>query len=274
MAAGPPPAGATPSNTSTTPVPESTPPVAEGGTPAAPPPSTQAAAGHNNADDGVGLGEEGTKAELKRAREEAAKYRTQLRKFEAAFEGYDEADIDKALAMYRAIEADPKQAHKSFKEVVANIEQYLRENDEWEEGDPIPAEVKGEKPLTAKQVEKMMADRERKQAEEKAIQTILKDAEALGYKEGTWKHQTLLFIAAKDPAAKSDVKLAHAIFESELEEYGKGAVQKYIDSLGKGGKPPVTSGSPGGPAASGAGAPAASPDPKKSALARLTAAGF
>lgn len=273
MAAGPPPAGATPSNTSTTPVPESS-PEPEGRTPAAPPPSTQAAAGHNNADDGVGLNEEGTKAELKRAREEAAKYRTQLRKFESAFEGYDEADVDKALAMYRAIEADPKQAHKSFKEVVANIEAFLRENDEWEEGDPIPAAAKGEKPLTAKDVDKLLETRERKQAEERAIQQILKDAEALGYKEGTWKHQTVLYIAAKDPAAKSDVKLAHAIFESELEEYGKGAVQKYIDSLGKGGKPPVTSGSPGGPAASGAGAPAASPDPKKSALARLTAAGF
>src|SRR5688572_12102266 len=134
MPAGAPPSGATPSNTSTTPVPLET----EGATPAAPPPSTQAAAGASNADEGVGLNEEGTKAELKRAREEAAKYRTELRRFKDAFEGYEDADVEKALAMYRAIEADPKQAHKSFKEVLGNIESYLKENGEWEEGDPIP----------------------------------------------------------------------------------------------------------------------------------------
>lgn len=278
MPAGAPPAGHTPSgNSGSTPPSEIPPPVVDETKP-----STQAAAGASNADDGVGLNDEATKSELRRARDEAAAHRVKLRKFEEAFEGYEDADVEKALTMYRNLLKDPKSARKDFKQTLKNLEAYLTEQgEELDDDDDDTPPAKGAKkpkvddddrPLSRKEMLKLLEERDEKKATDQAVKDIISQTVALGYKEGSWQYQAVLYIANKDPNAKGDVKKAHEIFQEEIKANKKAGVDEYLESIGKPRHPPVSSGGKGG-------APAGEPpakkfDAKASALARLTAAGF
>lgn len=211
-------------------------------------------------------------SELRRARDEAAKYRTRARRFEEAFEGYDDTEVSQALELYQLLQKDPKAAHQRFQAVAGNLEQYLREQGMWEEADAVAKAA--DTGLSRADVEKLMEEREQRAARDRAVQSIISDAAKLGYEEGTWQQGALLFIASK--STNGDLNKAHAAleeFKAGLREEGK---QAYLASLEGGGNyPPVSSGGgPGAPAATGGHAPNANPSPAQAAREYLRAAGF
>lgn len=276
MAAGPPPT----TTTTSTPVPDSTPPTPETKpaveAPEGAPQSQVAAAGASNADRGTGLNDQAYQAELKRAREEAAGSRAQLAKFKRAFEGYDDEQLDQALAMYASLRDDPKQAFKTFSQTVENIKAHLREMGEWEDEDDGKSDSQS---LSMKDVEKFLDKRDRKKAEDEAVREVLAEAKALGYKDDdgpeSWKHAALLWTANKTTGG--DLKKAHEHLQAHDKAVGEAAVKAYIESLNKPKYPPASGSNQGGsnaPAASGDQKPAEKFDAKKSALARLAQAGF
>lgn len=270
MPAGPPPANAATSGGSSTPPAEIPPAVVDDTKP-----STQAAAGATNADAGVGLNEEATKSELKRARDEAAAHRVKLRQFEEAFEGYEDDDVKKALTMYRNLTKDPKAARKDFKDTIKNLERWAEENDidiydDEDDDDDIPPARKAKrqkaepKYLTEKELNAALDAREKARMTDEAVKEIKKTVEGYGYKEGSWQYQSILFIANKD--THGDLAKAKEQFDADL---------KALTPKERAAHPPVSGGgAPGAPAASGATAPAKKFDARASALRRLTEAGF
>jgi putative ubiquitin-RnfH superfamily antitoxin RatB of RatAB toxin-antitoxin module len=258
------PAGPIPDKTATgTPVPPS-----EGGTPTPEPQSDAAAAGASNADTGTGLNDEAKTSELRRARDEAAAHRVKLRKYEEAFDGYEDADVDKALTMYRNLLKDPKAARKDFKATIENLEKWAEENDVdlEDEGDAPPAKGKTKaepKYLTEKELNAALDAREKDRMTNDAVKEIKKTVEGWGYKEGSWQYQSILFLANKD--ANGDITKAKEQFEKDLKELSPKERATHPPASGKSG------GAPGAPAAP---PPAEKFDARQSALKRLTEAGF
>ncbi len=249
--------------TVTEPTPEAVPtPVAD---PAAVAPAGGPAAGATNADSGVGggaptLSPEASAAELKRARDEAAASRIEAKRFKDAFEGYEDDEVAEALAMYRAITENPAEAHKKFAATTERIKKHLEET-----GQLSPEGAADPKYLTREDLKAIEDER----ALENAVQGILRETTALGYTEGTPEHKHLLDVAARE--TNGDVQAAHAKILGGIDAIKKAAVQEYVDSLSTQRHPPVSTGNAGNPVTP---APGGKIDPKKSALARLTAAGY
>lgn len=208
------------------------------------------------------LSPEAYAAELKRARDEAAESRVKSRRYEQAFEGYAEDEVEYALEMYKAIQADPKAALEKFSDTTERLRKHLADTGQLSE----QATEKGPEYLTRADLTKI----ENERAQENAVQGVLKEAASLGYTDGTRAHAALL-LAARDET-NGDLKAAHEKIVAELDAVKKAGVAEYLATLnGDQRHPPVTASSAGAPVGS---APPAKVSAKKSALERLTQAGF
>lgn len=218
------------------PAPEAEAPVAEA--------ETAPAAEADVLDDLAGVPED-TKfdaAYVKKLRQEAAQYRTRAKQYDV-FEKYDEQDRQVWTKMAELYQQDPVAAA----EYMAAIADGVRKAQAPEA--PVAGD---EQPLTASQVQAMLAERDQKAAVAAEQVRIEAEAKSLGYEVGSRQYKYLIQTAIDDTAG--DLKAAHEAIEAERQAI----IDQYV-----GGKARDAAGSPIAPAAGAGTMPSTESAPPK-----------
>lgn len=168
-------------------------------------------------------------AYVKKLRQEAAQYRTRAKQYDV-FEKYDEQDRQVWTKMAELYQTDPVAAA----EYMAAIADGVRKAQA-----PEPTPVAGDdQPLTAAQVQAMLAERDQKAAVAAETVRIEAEAKSLGYEVGSRQYKYLIQTAIDDTGG--DIAAAHAAIEAERQAI----IDQYV-----GGKAREQAGSPVAPAA-------------------------
>lgn len=149
-------------------------------------------------------------------RDEAARYRTELKKFKAPFEGFNAAEIDYLFDIVSTLGTDQKGGALKVRDLAKNIlkEEFYEGLDdlpqpeapaEEETQDLTPKEEPVTDSLTAEQLQKMLDEREAKAREEAEIEGIFREIEEAGFERGTEGFITALSLAQTQASLGKDV---------------------------------------------------------------------
>lgn len=166
-------------------------------------------------------------------RQEAAKWRTQLRELEAEFDGID-PDERKALAEFvrlsRAAEAGDEDAAAALTEMLGG-------DDESAEEAPQAFDEEAYRRLAREEAQRLVEEREQARQQDDAIRSVQKQAEALGYEQGSEDYILLMRAAnSLDPNEHSDLIAAA---DGVVKQYKQQIIEAYLAS-----KEAATEGSP------------------------------
>lgn len=141
---------------------------------------------------------------VQKVRGQAAKFRTSLRPYEEAFEGYEAEDRDAILTLARELQENPDTAARRMLEASRAIA-----------GDRFDDWLNGAEPeyLTPEALDARLAEREAAQRQEAEVAAIQKEAIDLGYTADSPDHAKLFWIAANQ--TNGDLKAADAAIKAE-----------------------------------------------------------
>lgn len=167
-------------------------------------------------------------------RAENAKWRTQLRDLEGAFEGYEpeeRAALVEFLKLSRAAERGDQAAAAQLEEMLA--------------GDETPPETPAEQPMTAEdfrrlareEAEQAFSQRETVRAQDDAVREIMSEARSLGYatnptEKGYVDYQRLCYLAIhsvpEDTPQENTIKAAHEMLQAEKAAERATVIEEYL----------------------------------------------
>lgn len=153
---------------------------------------------------------------VEKLRKEAGDRRTAVKPFEEAFDGYDQEEVDVLLGLVRTLSSDPKTAAAQMAAIVENINEAYKEEADAN-GDQAPP------PVTAKDVEKMLADRDQQAKLDAVTAEIESTAKELGYEQGTEDYIQLLWLA--NNKTDFDLREAHKLIEGKRQA----VIDKYLE---------------------------------------------
>ena len=147
-------------------------------------------------------------------RQEAAQHRTRAKKYEEAFQGYDDDTRDAFLQFAQLQYA----ASQGDQEAIAALEEFYADDDE----EAVEESDEADRPLTRAEAEEMARElareeytrltqeREQFQAQQQMVANVRSTAEAMGYEFGTPEYKMLLTFANEDDVISLDDPLAEA----------------------------------------------------------------
>lgn len=169
---------------------------------------------------------------VEKLRRESAGYRERAKKYQSAFDGYEEDAVAEWLRLAQNLRADPKATAAEFQKLAEEIRAVYPEEE-------VPAieEVfsDGEQPLTIADLQRLLDEREQEQDMKVRVAAIETEATGLGYKLGSDEYDELLWTATR--LDSGSVKEAH----DKLKARDQAVIDRYVaDMKGSGGyKVPV-----------------------------------
>ena len=177
-----------------------------------------------------------SRSDMSKVREEAAKWRTQLREVESqwtpyknAFDGVDPEDQRVFLELIQTYKQDRTAAGQMF----AQIAQGLTPAEQAQVAEDIQEAKDAGEALTPDAVKRMvfeaLQERDSVAKQEQAVNSIYAELEAGGYSRDSWQGVAILKIASDDPTGS--VQAAIAKFQQEtkqkaIDEYVAGKAQQ------------------------------------------------
>ena len=136
-------------------------------------------------------------------RQEAAKYRTQLRDYEQKFDGYTDEERS-ALLDYVYL---TRQAEAGNEEAARQLQEMFGEQDETPAPEPVQQfDEETFRRLAREEAERLVAEQAQAQAQQQAVQNVQTRAKELGYEAGTEDYVLLMkFANDVDPADNPDL---------------------------------------------------------------------
>lgn len=155
---------------------------------------------------------------VEKLRRENASYRERAKKWESAFEGYEDGAVEEWKEMIAGFKQDPKGVAEKWRDL---SEEILKQFTPAEQEQIAEAVQDGEDvPLTRTQFEKLMSEREQQWEMDSMVQDIETEARELGYNLKSREYKILLMTAQEIPSGS--IQEAHELLEAEK--------QRIIDS--------------------------------------------
>jgi hypothetical protein len=168
---------------------------------------------------------------VEKLRRENASYRERAKKFETAFEGYEDGAVEEWKSLISGFKSDPAAAAQYMADLSANVLQQfnqLPEDKKQEVLDDANAHLDAdEKPLTRRELEQFYAQKQEEQELSGMVQDIEYEATELGYNLKSREYKLLLMTAQEIPSG--DLKEAHNILMADRQR----AIDEYVTSKGK-----------------------------------------
>lgn len=175
-------------------------------------------------DDDLGTRDTFDRAYVEKLRRENAGYRTdaktardELGRFTGAFEGVDDGLRDTILGLPKALANDPKGTAAWLKD---QAEQILAAD---VVDDPREGTTDEERPLTRKEVDKILAERDQAAAVEAQVGVLRREVEGLGIKWDSEQATAIMAIASSHTGG--DITKAHELIKG----WGAAAVEGFVD---------------------------------------------
>lgn len=175
-------------------------------------------------------------AYIKELRSEAAKHRTANKPYADAFSAYSDEERAVWMELATGLVNDPAATAERMQGIVDSIRGVGGDADTLDNPD-TPA-TDDDTPLTKKQMQEFLAERDKAADLDKRVANIKSSAEKLGYKEGSVDYRMLLLTAQE---AGGDLDKAHATMQATR--------QSHIDAYLAAKKADAGATAPGDPAA-------------------------
>lgn len=150
--------------------------------------------------------------EISRKRDSEAQYRMRAKQYDEAFEGYDDDTRDAFLQFARlqnlAAQGDP--------DAIQMLEEFYADDAPEEDPDPEDAPLTRAqaeelaRQLAREEAERLYAERDRHQTEQRMVSEVRSTAEGMGYAFGTPEYKMLLTFANEPDVISSDDPLSEA----------------------------------------------------------------
>lgn len=148
---------------------------------------------------------------VEKLRRENASYRDRAKKWESAFEGYEDGAIEEWKEMIAGFKQDPKGVAEKWRDLSQEI---LQQFTPAEQEQIAEAVQDGEEvPLTRTQFEKLMSEREQQWELDSMVQDIETEARDLGYNLKSREYKILLMTAQEIPSGS--IQEAHELLQAE-----------------------------------------------------------
>ena len=184
------------------------------------------------------------RAYVEELRQEAAKWRTQLREYEGAFEGYDPEEREALVEFLRLSHA----AGQGDQAAAAQLQEMLGEDaQEVPEVPDTPMTAEDFRRLAREEAETLVAARDQAREQDNAVTQIINEAKSLGYQtdpgqKGYVDYQRLCYLAIHEtPEGTSQDKtlqVAHELLQAEKAAERAAVIDEYLS-----GKAEATDGS-------------------------------
>lgn len=182
-------------------------------------------------------GDKFDRAYVEKLRRESANYRDRAKKYNDAFDGYEDEAVQEWLSLATSLRNDPRSAAQRFAELAEAINQQYADEAVSDEPPVSDNEMFSEdRPLTRAEVEKLLADRDREADMQRRVAQIHADAQSLGYQKGTQDYDRLLWEAGRLPSGS--IQDAHAKLQAERQA----VIDGYLAKLGTAPNPVVPQG--------------------------------
>lgn len=147
---------------------------------------------------------------VEKLRRESASYRERAKRYQEAFDGYEDGQVEAWLGLARQLREDPRATAQELQALAEQINQAYEADLESREQETD----KGEQYLTRAQVEEIFQERERQADLQRRVSQIEADARELGYNVSPTdeSYQELLWIASRTESG--DIRAAHAKIEA------------------------------------------------------------
>ncbi len=172
---------------------------------------------------------------VEKLRREAASRRASVKPYEEAFDGYDDASRDAVLGLAHDLIHAPESAAARMIEISRELL--------GDQFDAALTEDPTTKPLTRADLDRIQSEREATQQQEQAVQAVIKEAQDLGYADGTPDQATLFYFANTETGG--DLNKAH----EKVQARNQAIIDKYLEDKRASGDAyvtPTTAGSGGG----------------------------
>lgn len=171
-------------------------------------------------------------------RRENQRYRQRAKRYDEVFSDYSEEDREFLLGLAADIRQNPAQAAQR----AAQLAQALQASTPPDEAPVTPQEAQY---LTANDVQRMLAERDQRNAQEAEVANVFKSAESMGYKQDTPELIELLYVAANE--TDNDLKAADAAIKARRQKI----IDDYLAQKAKESDQTPDTRTPGGSAPSG-----------------------
>lgn len=147
---------------------------------------------------------------VEKLRRESASYRERAKRYQEAFDGYEDGQVDAWLGLARQLREDPRATAQELQALAEQINQAYEADLEAREAETD----QGEQYLTRAQVEEIFQERERQADLQRRVNQIEADARELGYNVApdNEDYQELLWVASRTESG--DIRAAHAKIEA------------------------------------------------------------
>lgn len=147
---------------------------------------------------------------VEKLRRESASYRERAKKFESMFEGYEDGAVDEWRTMISTFKSDPKSVAEQWQDLSQKVLSQFTP----QEQDAIEEALNDEdQPLTMKQLQEILTQREQEQEMESMVRGIEQEAQDLGYNIKSREYKILLMTAQELPSGS--LEEAHQLLEAE-----------------------------------------------------------
>lgn len=153
------------------------------------------------------------RAYVTKLREEAAKHRTANKPYADAFSSYSEEERAVWMELATGLVNDPTATAERMQGIVDSIRGEVAPPNPDDDG-PDPTD--DDAPLTKKQMQEFLAERDKAADLDKRVANIKSSAEKLGYKEGSIDYRMLLITAQEQGG---DLDKAHAAMQASRQGY-------------------------------------------------------
>lgn len=166
---------------------------------------------------------------VEKLRRENASYRERAKKFESAFEGYEEGAIDEWRDLITNFKNDPKSVAERMRDLSSEILQKFTPEEQAEIAEAV---ADGEDmPLTRTEFNKLMSEREQQWELDSMVADIETEARDLGYNLKSREYKVLLMTAKELPSGS--IQEAHELMLAERQKYIDEAVASMEKEAGR-----------------------------------------
>jgi hypothetical protein len=171
---------------------------------------------------------------VEKLRRENATYRERAKQAESVWEGYEEGAVNEWKQMISTYKQDPKSVAEQWKDLADTV---LQQFTPQEQAEIAEAVADGEDmPLTRKEFESLLAQREQQWELNSMVQDIEQEAQELGYNLKSREYKVLLMTAQEIPSGS--IQEAHEMLQAERQRI----IDAYVADMEKGAGRVVPSG--------------------------------
>lgn len=177
-------------------------------------------------EDTIPEGDKFDRTYVEKLRRESASYRERAKRYQEAFDGYEDGQVEAWLGLAKQLREDPQATAAELQALAEQINAAYASEQAKLESQEVEQDQAEQQYLSKADVERMFRDREEKADLERRVAKIESDARELGYEPGSEQYDELLWFASR--TKQGSIQEAHA----QIQARDQAIYDRMIEKMG------------------------------------------